>query len=342
MTVKIQINKVAVVTGAAGFIGFHICKYLLKKGWRVIGIDNLNSYYDVSLKKNREKILKKNKNYRSINKNIEKPKLLLSIFKEETPDVVIHLGAQAGVRYSIKNPRAYFESNILSTFELLEASKYYPPKHMLLASTSSVYGVNKKMPFRETDKADHQVSFYAATKKTTENLAHSYSHLFKLPITMFRFFTVYGPWGRPDMAYFKFTDKIFRGLEIDVYNEGIMERDFTYIDDLSKAIYLLINVIPDMNNDIKFKYDSLSHVAPFRIVNIGNSKPVKLLDFIKAIEINIQLKAKKNMLPMQIGDVYSTWACSKLLTELTGFQPKTNVNEGVKEFVKWFKQYYQI
>jgi UDP-glucuronate 4-epimerase len=202
--------------------------------------------------------------------------------------------------------------------------------------------VNKKMPFREIDKADHQVSFYAATKKTTENLAHSYSHLFKLPITMFRFFTVYGPWGRPDMAYFKFTDKIFKGLEIDVYNEGIMERDFTYIDDLSKAIYLLINVIPDMDNAIKFKHDSLSDVAPFRIVNIGNSKPVKLLDFIEAIENNIQLKAKKNMLPMQIGDVYSTWACSKLLTELTGFKPNTNVNDGVQEFVKWFKQYYQI
>lgn len=342
MKVKNQINKVAVVTGAAGFIGFHICKYLLKKGWRVIGIDNLNSYYDVSLKKNREEILLRNKNYRSINKNIEKPKLLLLIFKEESPDIVIHLGAQAGVRYSLKNPRTYFESNILSTFELLEAARAYPPKHMLLASTSSVYGINKKMPFREIDKADHQISFYAATKKTTENLAHSYSHLFKLPITMFRFFTVYGPWGRPDMAYFKFTDRIFKGLEIDVYNEGIMERDFTYIDDLSKAIYLLINVIPDMNNAIKFKNDSLSDVAPYRIVNIGNSKPVKLLDFIKAIEDNIELKAKKNMLPMQIGDVYSTWACSKLLTELTGFKPKTNVNDGVREFIKWFRHYYQI
>ncbi|OUU24568.1 MAG: UDP-glucuronate 5-epimerase [Candidatus Endolissoclinum sp. TMED37] len=337
-----KLKKVAVVTGSAGFVGFHVCKYLLEKGWRVIGVDNLNSYYDISLKKNREKILLKNKNYRSINKNIEKPKLLYLIFKEEMPEIVIHLGAQAGVRYSIKNPRAYFESNILGTFELLEAAKAYPPKHMLLASTSSIYGLNKKIPFKETDKTDHQVSFYAATKKTTENLAHSYSHLFKLPITMFRFFTVYGPWGRPDMAYFKFTCRIFKGLKIDVYNNGEMERDFTYIDDLSHAIYLLIYVIPQINNKLKYDNDTLSPVAPYRVVNIGNSRPVKLLDFIKEIEKNIGLDAKINMLPMQIGDVFSTWACNKLLNELTGFRPNTNIDDGIKQFVEWFKSYHHL
>jgi UDP-glucuronate 4-epimerase len=267
----------------------------------------------------------------------------MDLFEDERPDVVIHLAAQAGVRYSIDNPRAYLESNINGTFELLEAARLYPPTHMLLASTSSVYGANQEMPYRETFKTDHQMSFYAATKKSTENMAHSYAHLHDLPITMFRFFTVYGPWGRPDMALFKFTKAILDGKPIDVFNQGDMSRDFTYIDDLVNGIRILIDTSPGGNQlsaTDRYVPDSKSPVAPFRVVNIGNSRPIQLLDFIKAIETYTGIKAKKNMLPMQPGDVPRTWADTSLLEELTGYKPCTNLSTGVQKFVSWFIKYY--
>ena len=333
-------KKVALVTGAAGFIGFHVSKSLLAEGWRVVGVDCLSDYYDVLLKKQRECILLENASYRSVHEKIEKPHFLTNLFDEEQPDIVIHLAAQAGVRYSIENPRAYLESNINGTFELLEAARAFPTTHMLLASTSSAYGANEEMPYKETDKADHQMSFYAATKKSTENMAHSYAHLYDLPTTMFRFFTVYGPWGRPDMALFKFTKAILKGDPIHVYNHGEMSRDFTYIDDLVRGIHLLIDERPSHNADNLAKVDSKSQVAPFRIVNIGNSKPVKLIDFINAIEQVTGLKANKNFMPMQSGDVPATWADTSLLHRLTAYKPETDLITGIEKFVHWYLEYY--
>lgn len=335
-------KQTALVTGAAGFIGYHISKKLLDEGWRVIGLDCMSDYYDVALKEQREKILLRSKSYRSVHEKIETPKVLMDLFRTERPDVVIHLAAQAGVRYSIENPRAYLESNINGTFELLEAARAYPPKHMLLASTSSAYGANEVMPYNETMKADHQMSFYAATKKSTENMAHSYAHLFGLPITMFRFFTVYGPWGRPDMALFKFTEAIIKGESIDVYNYGNMSRDFTYIDDLISGIYLLVDTIPEVTElqNKTTEEESTSKVAPFRVVNIGNSKPAKLLDFIEAIEKKLNQKAIKNFMPMQPGDVPATWADTNLLHRLTGYQSKTDIHVGIGAFVDWYTKYY--
>jgi UDP-glucuronate 4-epimerase len=343
MTKKRQ--KVALVTGAAGFIGFHLSKRLLDEGWRVVGLDCLSDYYDVSLKKHRESILFEYDNYISIHKKVEDTGVLLNLFSVESPDIVIHLAAQAGVRYSIDNPRSYLESNIIGTFELLEAARAFPPKHMLLASTSSAYGANDQMPYKETDKADHQMSFYAATKKSTESMAHSYSHLFDLPITMFRFFTVYGPWGRPDMALFKFTKAILNGEKIDVYNGGNMSRDFTYIDDLVESIFLLFDAVPTVDVvdlEKNHVFDNKSPVAQFRVVNIGNSKPEKLSTFIQFIEIALGIKAKQNLLPIQAGDVPATWADSSLLENLTGHRPKTNLRTGVEKFVKWYKDYYKL
>ncbi|WP_100258968.1 NAD-dependent epimerase/dehydratase family protein [Qipengyuania seohaensis] len=339
-----QENRTALVTGAAGFIGYFTCKRLLADGFRVIGVDSLSDYYDPALKRRRQSELLQNPGFRIINDPIEQPALLMDLFEAEKPDVVVHLAAQAGVRYSIENPRSYLESNLVGTFELLEAARAHPPQHMLLASTSSAYGANTEMPYRETMKADHQMSFYAATKKANEAMAHSYAHLFGLPITMFRFFTVYGPWGRPDMALFKFTRAMLCGEPIDVYNHGEMMRDFTYVEDLVEAVRRLIETVPvrpERPEDVE-DGDSLSPVAPWRVVNIGNSKPVQLGDMIAAIEDALGVTAKRNLMPMQPGDVPATWADAELLQSLTGYVPSTDIKDGVARFTQWYRKYYNV
>ena len=332
--------RTILVTGAAGFIGFHLSRVMLDEGWRVVGLDNHNDYYDPALKSAREAQLLDNPNYRAVRGSVEDPGLLMDLFAGERPEAVVHLAAQAGVRYSIDNPRAYVQANLLGTFELLEAARAHPPRHMLLASTSSVYGANTEMPYRETDKADSQMSFYAATKKSNEAMAHSYAHLFGLPMTMFRFFTVYGPWGRPDMAPYLFTSAIFEGRPIKVFNHGDMKRDFTFVLDLVRAIRLLIDAVP--GDKPAGEFDSLSPVAPFRVVNIGNGAPVPLLDFIAAIEDAAGRPAERQMLPMQPGDVPATWAYTTLLRALSGYAPQTEVRDGVKQYVDWFRDYYGV
>ena len=333
-------QRTALVTGSAGFIGFHLCQRLLRDGFRVIGLDAMTDYYDVALKERRHQILRQSEGFTACEDRLEDQQVLHNLFEKHRPEVVVHLAAQAGVRYSIDNPRSYVQSNLIGTHELLEAGRAFPPAHMLLASTSSVYGANTQMPYAETDKADTQMSFYAATKKANEAMAHSYAHLFDLPITMFRFFTVYGPWGRPDMALYKFTRNILAGEPIDVYNHGEMSRDFTYVSDLVEAIRLLIEATPERSKDIA-PTDSLSPVAPWRAVNVGNSEPVKLMDFIAAIEKATGKTAKLNMMDMQAGDVPTTWANAQLLKDLTGYQPQTSVAQGVEEFVRWYRDYYQ-
>lgn len=333
--------RTALITGSSGFIGFHLSQRLLADGFRVVGIDNLSDYYDTTLKLRRQEILALNPNFDVINDSIETPEVLLKIFAAEKPDIVVHLAAQAGVRYSIDNPRSYLNSNISGTFELLEAARAHPPSHTLLASTSSVFGANIQMPYSELHMADHQMSFYAATKKATEAMSHSYAHLFDMPITAFRFFTVYGPWGRPDMALFKFTRAIFDGDPIDVYNYGDMKRDYTYIDDLVEAIRLLIDTVPARPQDgISPAGDSLSPVAAWRVINIGNTAPVQLDDFISAIETATGLTAVRRLLPIQAGDVRATWADTTLLTSLTGYTPTTDVRVGVRAFVRWYCDYF--
>lgn len=330
----------ALVTGAAGFIGYHVCEQLISNGYDVVGLDAMTDYYEVSLKEARLARLESEK-FTFIKGYVEERDLLMGLFETHKFDLVIHLAAQAGVRYSIDNPRSYLESNIGGTFELLEAARAYPPRHMLLASTSSAYGANTVMPYVENVRADHQMSFYAATKKATEAMAHSYAHLYDLPITMFRFFTVYGPWGRPDMALFKFTKAILEGGSIDVYNNGDMSRDFTYIGDLVSALIRLIDVLPERGSAPAGETDSLSPVAPFRVLNIGNSSPTRLMDFISAIELATERKATCNMMPMQAGDVPATWADATLLTQLVGEIPHTKVPEGVAKFVNWYRDYYK-
>ena len=327
------------ITGAAGFIGFHAVKKFLDKGFIVHGFDSINNYYDVKLKKSRLSILKKYKNFSFTRGILENQKLLNQSVTKFKPSIIIHLAAQAGVRYSIDNPDVYLNSNILGTFNVIKIANKIGVKHLIIGSSSSVYGANKKFPFQEIDKTDHQVSFYAATKKSTENLAHSYSSLWKLPITMLRFFTVYGPFGRPDMAYYKFTKKILEGKKIDIYNKGKMYRDYTYVDDIVDGIYKLINKIPALNSKKKFKNDSLSPVAPFRILNIGNTKKILLKDFINTLEKELNIKIKKNYLPMQKGDVYSTLSDSSLLKRITGYNPKTNYKIGIKKFISWYLDY---
>ncbi len=333
-------KKKIFITGSSGFIGFHTAKRFLDKGFKVHGFDSMNNYYDIGLKKSRLNILKKYKNFSFTKNNLEKEKILNSALRKFNPSIIIHLAAQAGVRYSLKNPDTYLNSNIVGTFNIIKISNKLKIKHLIIGSSSSVYGANKKSPFQEIDKTDHQISFYAATKKSTESLAHSYSSLWKLPITMLRFFTVYGPWGRPDMAYFKFTKKILGGKKIDIYNKGKMYRDYTYIDDIVDGIYRLINNPPSQNLKKKIKNDSLSPVAPFRILNIGNTRKVYLLDFINTLEKELRKKVVRNYMPMQKGDVYSTLSDSTLLKKITGYNPKTNYKTGIKKFIKWYLDYY--
>ena len=329
--------RTVLVTGAAGFIGFHLSRLLLDQGWRVVGVDSHNDYYDPALKAAREAQL--TGAYRGIRGTVETSGLLAGLMAEERPQAVIHLAAQAGVRHSIDNPRAYVQANLLGTFELLEAARATPPAHLLLASTSSAYGANTAMPYRETDKADTPMSFYAATKKSTEAMAHSYAHLFGLPVTMFRFFTVYGPWGRPDMAPYLFTDAILAGRPIKVFNHGDMRRDFTFVTDLVRALAMVIERPP--GTERLGDFDSLSPVAPFRVLNIGNGAPVALLDFIAAIETAAGREAIRDFQPMQPGDVPATWADTTLLRALTGYAPQTTVAEGVAAYVAWFRDHYR-
>lgn len=332
-------NKVALVTGSAGFIGFHIARRLLSEGWSVIGVDSLTDYYDVNLKRRRESILLQMPQYVSYHFDIADEVALDNLFSKYRPECVVHLAAQAGVRFSIDVPNSYLNSNVIGSFRMLEAARRYPPTHFLLASTSSVYGASTNYPYTEEDKADEQISFYAATKKSTENFAHAYSHLYKIPTSVFRFFTVYGPWGRPDMALFKFTKAIIEETPIDLYNHGNMCRDFTYVDDLIEAVWRLIDIPPCGNRQLDgFEMEK----APYRVVNIGNSSPIPLLEFVAALENTLGKKADVNLLPMQKGDVHTTWAKSDLLYELVKYRPTTNIDKGIEEFVSWYKKYYRV
>jgi UDP-glucuronate 4-epimerase len=339
-----KIKKTVFITGSSGFIGFHLAMIFLSKNWEVVGLDALTDYYDVNLKKTRQKLLCENSNFFSYEGFIQDGKLLNEIFLNHKPNIVFHLAAQAGVRYSIENPISYVESNLMGTFQILEIARKYKPKHLLIASTSSVYGSNKDYPLHENQKINTPISFYAATKISNEAMAHSYSHLYEIPTTMFRFFTVYGPWGRPDMALFKFTRSILLDQPIDIYNRGNMTRDFTYIGDLVRAIFLLTSNEPTKVNERKeiIKNDNISAVAPFRVVNIGSSNPVSLLDFINELENILGKQSKKNFLKMQAGDVQKTHCDINLLKALTGFEPKTNIHEGISKFVKWYKSYYLV
>ena len=334
--------RTVLVTGSAGFIGFHLAQLLLAEGFRVIGVDALTDYYDVGLKQARHARLRASNAFSAEEFDIGDAERLMAFATRAAPDVIVHLAAQAGVRYSLENPRAYIDTNIVGTFNVMEAARVLGVQHLLMASTSSVYGANEAMPFAETDKCDTPLTIYAATKKANEAMAHSYAHLWNLPTTMFRFFTVYGPWGRPDMALFKFTKGIIDGTPIDIYNHGDMWRDFTYVEDLVRGIRLLIDAAPERpaGGEAIAPGDSLSPVAPFRVVNIGNSTKVRLEDFIDAIEAEIGRPAVRNYMPMQPGDVPATWANASLLQSLTGYAPQTDIREGVRRFVSWYREYY--
>lgn len=329
------------ITGSAGFIGFHLARHLLAEGFRVHGYDGMTDYYDVCLKQRRHQILLQTPGFSATEAMLEDDATLQAVADDLKPQIIIHLAAQAGVRYSLEAPRAYVESNVLGTFNVMEAARRHEVQHLLMASTSSIYGASEDMPFTETQKADAPLTIYAATKKANEAMGHSYAHLHDLPTTMFRFFTVYGPWGRPDLAFFKFTAAILEGRTIDIYNHGEMYRDFTYVDDLVHGIRLLIDAVPERPLDgAVAEGDSLSAIAPFRIVNIGNSEKVKLLDFIDAIESAIGIPAKRNYMEMQQGDVPATWADATLLQTLTGYRPRTDFRDGIAKFVAWYRDYY--
>ncbi|HMU23078.1 MAG TPA: GDP-mannose 4,6-dehydratase [Sphingorhabdus sp.] len=336
-------SKRIFITGTAGFIGYHLAELLIAQGHVVGGYDGMTDYYDVRLKERRHAMLNQHEGFSATEAMLEDQERLQTAISSFKPDVIVHLAAQAGVRYSIDNPRAYLDANIVGTFNVMEAARVSGVQHLLMASTSSVYGANTHMPFTETERVATPLTFYAASKLANEAMGHSYAHIYNLPITMFRFFTVYGPWGRPDMALFKFTKGIINGTPIDIYNNGDMWRDFTYVEDLVRGIAGLIDAAPqrpEKPEDIS-PGDSLSPAAPFRAVNIGNSEKVRLMDFVDAIEAEIGKKAIRNHMPMQQGDVPATWADASLLQTLTGYRPQTPFREGVARFVRWYRDYYE-
>ncbi|MBR8826935.1 MAG: NAD-dependent epimerase [Gomphosphaeria aponina SAG 52.96 = DSM 107014] len=329
------------VTGVAGFIGFHLAHNLLTRGEEVIGIDNLNDYYDVNLKKDRLAKLETQTNFQFHQLDLADTPGISNLFTAVSPEKVAHLAAQAGVRYSLTNPHAYINSNIVGTMNILEGCRHSKIQHLVFASSSSIYGANRKQPFAVTDNVDHPVSLYAATKKSNELMIHSYSHLYQIPATCLRFFTVYGPWGRPDMALFLFTKAILAGKPIDVFNYGKMRRDFTYIDDIIEGVVRIIDKTPQPNpNWSAFNPEPGSSYAPYKIYNIGNNQPVELLTFIEVLEASLGKKALKNMLPLQLEDVPETYADIEELTRDTGFKPQTPIEVGIPLFVEWYRSYY--
>lgn len=338
-----EIMQKIVVTGAAGFIGFHLSKRLLDEGKTVIGIDNLNAYYDVTLKDNRLKQLTSHPHFTFVKMDLEDKNRMDQIFSDVVPDAVVNLAAQAGVRYSIKNPHAYISSNINGFMNILESCRHHRVKHLVYASSSSVYGSNEKLPFSVSDNVDHPISLYAATKKSNELMAHTYAHLYGLPVTGLRFFTVYGPWGRPDMAMFKFTKAIYEGKPIDVYNNGDMKRDFTYVDDIIESVTRLIEkpATPDPAWQPQSPDPATSN-APYRLYNIGNHSPVMLMDMIRILEKEVGLSATLNFLPMQAGDVYATYADVAALETAVGFKPATPLDKGISAFVRWYRDYHGL
>ncbi|KLV05703.1 NAD-dependent epimerase [Photobacterium ganghwense] len=333
--------KKYLVTGAAGFIGSAVVERLCAMGHQVVGIDNLNDYYEVSLKHDRLTRIQ-HPGFTFVELDLANRDGMAALFAEQKFDRVIHLAAQAGVRYSIDNPMAYADSNLVGHLTVLEGCRHHKIEHLVYASSSSVYGLNQKMPFNTADSVDHPISLYAATKKSNELMAHTYSHLYGVPTTGLRFFTVYGPWGRPDMALFKFTKAIVEGKAIDVYNNGDMRRDFTYIDDIVEGIIRIQDVIPQSSPDWTVETGSpATSSAPYRVYNIGHGSPVKLMDFIDALESALDMDAKKNFMPMQPGDVYATYADTADLFDVTGYKPQVSVQEGVQAFVAWYREYYQ-
>lgn len=331
------------VTGAAGFIGSHLSHRLMADGYQVLGLDNLNDYYDVSLKESRLERLRANDNFRFVKLDVSDRDAMASLFREHKFRRIIHLAAQAGVRYSLVNPLAYIDSNLFGFCNILEGCRHNRVPHLVYASSSSVYGANTKQPFSESDSTDHPVSLYGASKKANELMAHSYSHLYGLPTTGLRFFTVYGPWGRPDMAAFLFTRSIIGGKSIDIFNHGKMIRDFTYIDDVIEGVRRVMDVVPEGNTTWTGEHpDPATSYCPWQIFNIGNNRPVKLLEFIDAIEDAVGKKAIRNYLPLQPGDVLSTCADASRLAQATGFRPNTSVRDGIRQFVDWYRSYYQV